>query len=163
MTKGFTLIELIMVIVVLGILSALALPRFADFSSQAHSSVVAGTGGALRAGVQGIHQRWVVAGSPGAILNFALISNPSALGDLSVNSNGWPADTRGSSLTMNSDNDCLDVWRAVLEQGAPSVSLTTGSDYLATYVSNACTYIYQSDTALNITYDSLTGLVVINN
>lgn len=46
--SGFTLIELIMVIVILGILSAFALPKFADFSGQAESSSLEGARGAMR-------------------------------------------------------------------------------------------------------------------
>ncbi|MGR6871713.1 type II secretion system protein [Pseudomonas sp. HK3] len=46
--SGFTLIELIMVIVILGILSAFALPKFADFSGQAESSSLEGARGAVR-------------------------------------------------------------------------------------------------------------------
>ena len=49
--KGFTLIELVVVIAILAILAAFALPRFAQLSEQAHRSSIKGTAGALAAGV----------------------------------------------------------------------------------------------------------------
>ena len=46
--KGFTMIELVVVIVVLGILAAVAIPKYVDLSNEALAASQAGMSGAVR-------------------------------------------------------------------------------------------------------------------
>lgn len=158
--QGFTIVELIVVIVLIGILSAVALPRFISLTSDAHYAAVSGVRGALASGVALFRSTWTAKGHTAAQANVV------GFGDGTVDSNaaGFPVGT-GGNATLSTAAHCVEVWDGVLQAGAPTAAVAAGAgvDYVATVAGATCTYTYQDDTTRTITYASATGVVGGNN
>ncbi|WP_087464314.1 prepilin-type N-terminal cleavage/methylation domain-containing protein [Oleiphilus messinensis] len=155
--QGFTLIELVVVIAVLAILAAVALPRFADIAEEAHSAAIEGASGALSAAVVLTRSQWLAIGSPGATLNLPGYGDETV--DVSIA--GWPTGSNGNTNPdgMNAA-ECVGIWGALLQANAPSVSTTTGDDYLASINGGNCRYVYQLNAnGSYIEYDPNSGEV----
>ena len=61
--QGFTLVELVVVIVILGILAATAIPRYASYTTESRIAALNGLAGAIRSSVAVVQGRYVATGA----------------------------------------------------------------------------------------------------
>jgi MSHA pilin protein MshA len=90
--NGFTLIELVVVITVLGILAAFAVPRVASLEGEARVAAAEALAGSVRSSAVRAHTAWLAQGD--------LSSTEVTIGDRTIAmANGYPdADSIGSTL-----------------------------------------------------------------
>ena len=105
--KGFTLIELIMVIVILGIISAVAIPKFIGLSTAARLSAARAVGGAVSGTISSLHANFLLNGTAyGA--NTCVTDTQYSGGISSVAATGTPGDgTIAAAVATNGDTTIM--------------------------------------------------------
>lgn len=147
--QGFSLIELVIVVIILGLLAVTALPRFLDVTDEAKAANVEGMAGGYATGVALARAQWESQGRPtqagvntvwydGTQL-FLTSENRSSATPVSP---GYPVDNANRDGASNSETmsgaRCVAVWNGIL-QNPPAITASEGAADLAAarYFTNA--------------------------
>lgn len=183
--SGFSLVELVVVIVVVGLLAVAALPRFLDVTDEAKKASVEGVAGGFATGVLSARAQWEAEARPSTTINtekyntvdydgvdFWLTRSKNSNGTDTGFRDGYPYainDDDTSYPTSLTDQACIDLMDNLL-QNPPSVGTVDDAKnsknikYSAQADNGAstCTYVQQEGSSEHqFVYEIETGRVTV--
>ncbi|KHA61256.1 hypothetical protein NL53_06355 [Vibrio variabilis] len=143
--KGFTLIELVIVIAILAIVSVFALPRFLNVQQDAHDNRAQAAFAAFINASQMYHSVWLVENEPSS----AAVTGYGD-GNIFPSTSGYP---RNVNSFNPSKPDCPELWENLLQtdlsvdvHSDPILINNADADVVSWYRANgACYYYYKSN------------------
>lgn len=169
--KGFTLIELVVVIAILAILSVIALPEFLEADESAHQAVVGGTGAAFASGLALVKAAFIMQGDKSSCNNIPKFGAET----LDVVTSGVVVSVTDPTTECTQDAghaaaDCKAVYDAIMQANAPSTIVgaagTGGADFTVQFADPTCTYTYENGGTMSFSYDlsgASAGVVTIDD
>ena len=133
-SKGFTLIELMIVVAIIGILAAVAIPKFADLVNKSKEAAVKGTLGAVRSAVS-IYYGDLEGSCPGNLFVGLTTVNkymPSMASLPSLGAYAIPKTTTGNPGHAGGTYSNLSAASGVLQGAAGGMDDTTALFYVTT-------------------------------
>lgn len=119
--SAFTLVELIMVIVIIGLLAAVVIPRFGDIKSEAQTSAETAAVAAVRSGIKLVHMT-----------------------NLAKGSDTWP--TTLDSATAGKASEANPLFGTVIEDGVTDPNWEKVNDTTYKYGPTGSQYAYDKST-----------------
>jgi prepilin-type N-terminal cleavage/methylation domain-containing protein len=142
--NAFTLIELIFVIVIIGVLASVAIPKFKNLTTHAKTSGVKSVVTSVQSSIDNIHGKWII--------NDSMTTFKDSQGNAhALNTQGYPVHLD------DYDNDKIHLFKWVLKM--PVIACASGK-------TNGCwkedpqdtySYYYDGDNVLKIEYNATTG------